>query len=236
MIWSALVLGFLGSLHCLGMCGPIAFMLSLDHTSTTKKMGQLILYHLGRILAYALLGSVFGLLGKSFELFGLQQKLSIGVGIMMIVLAFFPSVASVFQKTFKPWQRWIIKLRSIMGTELKKRTPDTFLTIGFLNGLLPCGLVYMAILAALAIQSPWGATLYMMLFGLGTIPLMSAIVFSKGWFQRNFKMGFNRFIPIFIGVMGALFIIRGLGLGIPYLSPKLQQNAHVTAQIECHQP
>ena len=236
MIWSALVLGFLGSLHCLGMCGPIAFMLPLDHTSTAKKTGQLALYHLGRILAYALLGLVFGLLGKSLELFGLQQKLSIGLGIVMVVLALFPSKANIFQKAFKPWQRWILKLRSTLGTELKKKTADTFLTIGFLNGLLPCGLVYMAILAAIALQSQWGAILYMVLFGFGTIPLMSAVVFSKGWFQRNFKMGFNRFIPIFIGVMGALFIIRGLGLGIPYLSPKVQQNAQVTAQIECHQP
>ncbi|MEL6974788.1 MAG: sulfite exporter TauE/SafE family protein [Bacteroidota bacterium] len=236
MIWSALVLGFLGSLHCLGMCGPIAFMLPLDQTSSTKKTGQLALYHFGRILAYAFLGLIFGLLGKSLELFGLQQKLSISVGIVMVILAFFPSTANIFHKAFKPWQRWIIKLRSALGTELKKKTADTFLTIGFLNGLLPCGLVYMAILAALAIQSQWGATLYMVLFGFGTVPLMSAVVFSKGWFQRNFKMGFNRFIPIFIGVMGALFIIRGLGLGIPYLSPKLQQNAQVTAQIECHQP
>ena len=92
----------------------------------------------------------------------------------------------------------------------------------------------MAILAAIALRSQWGATLYMVLFGLGTVPLMSAVVFSKGWFQRNFKMGFNRFIPIFIGVMGALFIIRGLGLGIPYLSHKVQQDAQVTAEFECH--
>lgn len=236
MIWSALVLGFLGSLHCLGMCGPIAFMLPLDHNSTARKTGQLALYHLGRILAYALLGLVFGLLGKSLELFGLQQKLSITVGIIMVALAFFPAKANLFQKAFKPWHRGVLKLRSTLGKELQKKTPDTFLTIGFLNGLLPCGLVYMAILAAIAVQNQWEAIAYMVLFGLGTVPLMSAIVFSKGWVQRNFKLGINRFIPIFIGIMGALFIIRGLGLGIPYLSPKVQQNPQVAAQIECHQP
>ncbi len=236
MLLSALVLGFLGSLHCLGMCGPIAFMLPLDHSNNLRKGMQLSIYHSGRLLAYALMGLAFGLVGKSLQLFGVQQKLSIGIGVLMILLVIIPSHYFAKFSITKHVYRMVGSLKTKLGQQLKKQTPDTFLTIGFLNGFLPCGLVYVALFAAIAMGSAWQGSLYMALFGLGTIPLMTTVVYAKDWFGKQLKFQVRKLIPIFVVVMGCLFILRGMGLGIPYLSPKGVQNQSVTAQMECHQP
>ena len=163
MVASALVLGLLGSLHCLGMCGPIAFMLPLDKRSNSKKIFQLSLYHLGRIFSYTLMGLAFGLVGKGLQLFGFQQKLSIVIGVVMILLVLVPSRYISKFSIAKPIYGIIGKVKARLGNELKKRTPDTFLTIGVLNGFLPCGLVYMALLGAIAMGNALSGSLYMAL-------------------------------------------------------------------------
>ena len=231
MLWSALLLGVFGSFHCVGMCGPIAFMLPVDRQSETKKAFQVLLYHLGRLGAYGLIGLFFGLVGKSLYIFGLQQQLSIIIGIVMILVIVMPSVFKLNQLS-QPVYRVISKLKSAMGNSFKKKSADTFLTIGFLNGFLPCGLVYMAVFASLAMQSPLEGTLYMVLFGLGTIPLMSAVVFFGGFLTAKSKRTIQRLIPIFIVFIGVLFIIRGLGLGIPYLSPTPMVDM-ASSNLEC---
>ncbi|MBO0342498.1 MAG: sulfite exporter TauE/SafE family protein [Bacteroidota bacterium] len=236
MLTSALVLGLLGSLHCLGMCGPIAFMLPLDQNNNVKKTLQLSIYHIGRLLAYGVIGILFGLLGKGLSLFGIQQKLSIGIGVLMIVLVLIPAKYMNGHKLLSPIYSIIGKVKSKLGAELKKKTPDTFLTIGFLNGFLPCGLVYMALLGAIAMGSPLEGGLYMMIFGLGTVPLMSLVVYSRGMFSTSVKSRIQKLIPVFVVIIGILFIVRGLGLGIPYVSPKPAPTDSVTATIECHQP
>ncbi|HLV13999.1 MAG TPA: sulfite exporter TauE/SafE family protein, partial [Xanthomarina sp.] len=86
MLWSALALGLLGSFHCVGMCGPIAFMLPVDRSHSVKKIAQISTYHFGRLLAYSIIGLVFGLVGKGLYLFGIQQQLSIAIGVLMIVV------------------------------------------------------------------------------------------------------------------------------------------------------
>ena len=236
MLTSALVLGLLGSLHCLGMCGPIAFMLPLDQENNLKKTTQLSIYHFGRLLAYGVIGVLFGLLGKGLSLFGIQQKLSIGIGVLMILLVLIPGKYLNGHKCLSPIYSIIGKVKSKLGAELKKKTPDTFLTIGFLNGFLPCGLVYMALLGAIAMGSPLEGGLYMMIFGLGTVPLMSLVVYSKGMFSSSIKFKIQKLIPVFVVIIGILFIVRGLGLGIPYVSPKSAPADSVSATIECHQP
>ncbi|WP_420321499.1 sulfite exporter TauE/SafE family protein [Flagellimonas sp.] len=236
MLVSALILGFLGSLHCLGMCGPIAFLLPLDHHNAGKKLGQVFVYHSGRLLAYGIIGILFGLLGKGLSLFGIQQKLSIAVGVIMISLVLLPSKYFMANKLSKPVYGILTKVKSRLGNELKKKTPDALLTIGFLNGFLPCGLVYMALLGAVAYGNAWEGGLYMILFGAGTIPLMTMVVFSKNLFSNPIKNGFRKLIPAFVVLVGILFIIRGLGLGIPYVSPKQVSTNSVTTNIECHQP
>ncbi|NNJ81201.1 MAG: sulfite exporter TauE/SafE family protein, partial [Flavobacteriaceae bacterium] len=150
MLWSGFILGLLGSFHCVGMCGPIAFVLPLDRKSGSKRMLQVSLYHLGRIITYSLIGLLFGLLGRGLYLFGLQQKISVITGILMI-LAVVLAATSIRKFRFSaPLYTAISGLKNKLGAALKKKSPDTFLTIGFLNGFLPCGLVYMAVFGAIA--------------------------------------------------------------------------------------
>jgi len=233
MLISAILLGFLGSLHCVGMCGPIAFMLPVDRQNPLKKAGQITLYHLGRLLSYGTIGLVFGLLGKGLYVFGMQQKLSIAIGVLMILLVLIPAKTFAKYNFSKPVYKIISKVKSRLGQELKKKTPDTFLTIGVLNGFLPCGLVYMALFAAIAMGDVAKGSLYMILFGLGTIPLMTTAVYFSGFLKSGAKKRIQKLIPVFVVVMGILFILRGLGLGIPYVSPSPVIEV-VSSQIECH--
>lgn len=233
MLVTAFALGLLGSLHCVGMCGPIAFMLPVDRSNSLKKVTQIAIYHFGRLLAYSLIGLVFGIVGKSLYIFGLQQQLSIIIGILMIVLVIIPYKTIGKYNLSKPLHRLISKVKSSLGKALKKKTADTFLTIGFLNGFLPCGLVYMAVFGAIASGSLAKGSLYMLLFGLGTIPLMTTAIYIGKFLNSSVKQRIQKAIPIFVVVIGALFIVRGLGLGIPYISPEPVVEM-VRGNIDCH--
>ncbi|MGC1205475.1 MAG: sulfite exporter TauE/SafE family protein [Flavobacteriaceae bacterium] len=233
MLISAFILGLLGSFHCVGMCGPIAFMLPVDRTNAYKKATQITLYHIGRLLAYSIIGLVFGLVGKSLYIFGFQQQLSIFIGVLMILVVIIP------QRTFnkynfsRPIYKLLFKVKSSLGKALKKKTMDTFLTIGFLNGFLPCGLVYMAVFAAIASSNALSGSLYMAVFGLGTIPLMTTAIYFSQFLKGSARQKIQKAIPVFVVIIGVLFIIRGLGLGIPYLSPAPIYDL-VSNSINCH--
>ncbi|MDU8886482.1 sulfite exporter TauE/SafE family protein [Yeosuana sp. MJ-SS3] len=233
MLWSALIFGLLGSLHCIGMCGPIAFMLPVDRNHSLKKIVQISVYHFGRLISYAIIGLLFGIIGKSLYLFGLQQQLSITIGILMIILVIIP--VHIFNKYnfLKPVYKVISKIKSALGKSLKKKTADTFLTIGFLNGFLPCGLVYMAVFASLVTGSALQSSLYMVLFGLGTIPLMTSAIYLGKFLNTTIKQRIQKVIPVFVVVIGILFILRGLGLGIPYISPTPFVDV-ASSQVNCH--
>ena len=233
MLWSALIFGLLGSFHCVGMCGPIAFMLPVDRSNSIKKVSQISTYHIGRLLAYAIIGLCFGLIGKSLYIFGIQQQLSIIIGILMIVVVLIPAQTFNKYNFSKPLYRLISKVKSSLGKALKKKTADTFLTIGFLNGFLPCGLVYMAVFASLAMPSAFESSLYMMLFGLGTIPLMTTAIYVGKFLNASVKQRIQKAIPVAVIIIGLLFIIRGMGLGIPYLSPSPITDV-ATSTIDCH--
>lgn len=233
MLFSAFILGLLGSLHCVGMCGPIAFMLPVDRSNSFKKVSQISIYHFGRLLAYSIIGLVFGIVGKSLYIFGIQQQLSIIIGVLMIVVVLLPHKIIGKYNLSKPLYRIISKVKSALGQALKKKTADTFLTIGFLNGFLPCGLVYMAVFGAVASGSLLEGSLYMVLFGLGTIPLMTTAIYLGKFLNSTIKQRIQKAIPVFVVIIGVLFILRGLGLGIPYISPApIVETA--TSAIECH--
>ena len=232
MILSAIILGLMGSLHCVGMCGPIAFMLPVDRTSNLKKISQIFIYHFGRLMAYSIMGILFGFIGKGLYVFGIQQKLSILIGVLMIVVILIPYKTFNKYNFSKPLYILISKVKNRLGKALKKKTADTFLTIGFLNGFLPCGLVYMALFGAIAMANPLEGGLYMMLFGAGTIPLMTTAIYFSGFLKGTAKQKIQRLIPVFVVFTGLLFIIRGLGLGIPYVSPKPIAEVAATA-IDC---
>ena len=233
MLLSALIMGLMGSFHCIGMCGPIAFMLPVDHNKPAKKLMQVFLYHLGRLTSYSILGLIFGFLGKGLYVFGMQQRLSIIIGVLMITVILIPYKTFNKYNFSKPIYSLLSKVKSRLGKELQKKSPDTFLTIGLLNGLLPCGLVYIALFGSIATASPWLGALFMVLFGVGTIPLMTSAVYFGSMLKGSAKKSVQRLIPVFVVLIGLLFILRGMGLGIPYISPEPVWEV-VTSTLDCH--
>jgi uncharacterized protein len=233
MLLTGFLFGLISSLHCIGMCGPIAMMLPVDHKNPSRKALQILTYHLGRISAYAMLGLAFGLLGRGLYLAGLQQQISIAVGLMMIIIAIVPEKKLAQYNFSKPIYKVISKLKSSLGKQFKKKTLDAMFSIGFLNGLLPCGLVYAALFGALAMQNVTLGITYMVLYGLGTIPMMSLVVYASGFISVKWRNQLQRVIPIITVLLGIAFIIRGLGLGIPYISPN-EVTLFVQATPQCH--
>ena len=219
MLWTALVLGLAGSFHCLGMCGPIAFVLPVDRSSKSKLIFQTFLYHLGRIISYSLIGLLFGLIGKGLYLAGFQQRLSILMGVVMIALVLIP--VSIFNKYnfTKPLYRIIGQVKQKLGSYLTKKSNKAIFSIGFFNGFLPCGLVYIALLGSISVSNILNGSLYMVLFGIGTIPLMTGAIFLGNFVNLSLRNKIQKAIPVFVVIIGLLFIMRGLGLGIPYISP-----------------
>lgn len=231
----ALVLGLAGSLHCLGMCGPIAFMLPVDRSRPVYKTLQIASYNLGRMLSYAAIGFIFGLFGRSLVLFGWQQYMSIGIGILMILIVigiYFPSGKG----SLTPWLFGNIGvLKSKFGHFLKRREPYAFLVMGILNGFLPCGLVYMALLGAMLTGEAITGAAFMALFGLGTVPMMTLAIFSAGKLKGKFRIGLQRILPVLLLLFGVLMVLRGLGLDIPYISPGSQVAVEEAgSQLNCH--
>ncbi|APA00434.1 sulfite exporter TauE/SafE family protein [Flavobacterium commune] len=233
MLYTALLFGLISSFHCIGMCGAIAVMLPVDRSNLAKKVIQIITYHLGRITAYATIGFVFGLLGKGFFMAGIQQKLSILIGILMIVAIVIPEKTVAQYNFSKPVFRHISKLKQVLGNQFKKKSYQSLFTIGLLNGFLPCGMVYVALFGAVAMQSVSLGVVYMVLFGLGTIPLMSTVVYINSFLTVSVRNKIQKVIPYVVVLIGVLFILRGLGLGIPYVSPATM-SLFVQSNPNCH--
>jgi len=231
MLWTALVLGLAGSFHCIGMCGPIAFVLPVDRSSKSKVIFQTFLYNFGRLISYSLIGVLFGFIGKGLYLAGFQQRLSVLMGVIMIATIVIP--ISVFNKYnfSKPLYKIIAKVKSKLGFYLNKKSNKALFLIGFFNGFLPCGLVYMALIGSISTGNPIQGALYMAIFGLGTIPMMSAAILLGNFVSITIRSKIQKAIPVFVVIIGLLFILRGLGLGIPYISPsdaKLQLSNNPT--------
>ena len=233
MLYSAFIFGLISSFHCIGMCGPIAMMLPVDRSNEAKKITQIITYHIGKLTAYGTLGLIFGLLGRSFYLAGMQQQLSIIVGILMILVAVIPERVFAKYNFSKPVYRVITKVKSSLGQQFKNKSYKSLFTIGLLNGFLPCGMVYVAIFGAIAMQSVSLGVLYMLLFGIGTIPMLTAVIYISNVLSFSFRGTLQKIIPVVAVVIGMLFIIRGLGLDIPYLSPS-NMSLFVQSEAKCH--
>ena len=233
MLYSAFIFGLISSLHCIGMCGPIALMLPVDRNNPAKKTTQIITYHLGRLTAYGTIGLIFGLLGKGFFLAGIQQQLSIFIGIAMIVIVLVPERIYAKYNFSKPVFKLISKIKTTLGSQFKNKSYKSLYTIGLLNGFLPCGMVYVALFGAIAMQSASYGVLYMILFGLGTVPLMSSVVYLNSFLTLSFRNKIQKAIPYVAVLIGVLFILRGLGLGIPYVSPA-NMSLFVQQNPNCH--
>lgn len=219
MYWTALFLGFVGSLHCVVMCGPIALVLS-GQASLSRFIISRLFYNFGRIFTYALIGLLFGLLGELISLGGYQQAFSISMGLFMIMVALAVSSA-IRGKVYQPMYKLAQGLKTLLGKWIRTtKLPGTFL-LGALNGLLPCGLVYAAVAGALATADLASGLSYMMVFGLGTFPAMFVVALTGRSFKGLSLINLNRISTIFIFTLGCLLIIRGLDLNIPYLSPAI---------------
>jgi sulfite exporter TauE/SafE len=233
MLYTAFLFGLISSFHCIGMCGPIAMMLPVERNNPTKKAAQIITYHLGRLTAYGSIGLLFGLLGKGLFLAGIQQQMSVVIGIAMIVVILTPEKVFARYNFSKPVFRWISKMKQTLGSHFKKKSYKSLFIIGLLNGFLPCGMVYVALFGAIAMQSAGFGVLYMLLFGLGTVPLMSAVVYVNSFLTVSVRNKVQKVIPYVGVIIGVLFILRGLGLGIPYVSPS-NMSLFIQEKANCH--
>lgn len=233
MLLTAFIFGLISSFHCIGMCGPIAMMLPVDRDNQAKKVLQILTYHIGRLMAYATIGLIFGLVGRGLYLAGFQQKLSVFIGIAMILIVLIPEKVFAQYNFSKPVFKVISKIKTNLGRQFKNRSYKSLFTIGVLNGFLPCGMVYVALFGAIAMQNEFYGVLYMILFGLGTIPMMSSVVYLNSFLTISVRNKIQKIIPFVAVIIGILFIFRGLGLGIPYISPS-DMSLFVQSSPNCH--
>ncbi|MGK7394120.1 MAG: sulfite exporter TauE/SafE family protein [Candidatus Cyclobacteriaceae bacterium M3_2C_046] len=226
MIWTAFMVGIVGSFHCIGMCGPIVMALPTGKQKWNILLGR-FLYNLGRTITYGLMGLFFGLIGLGISLAGTQQWLSILMGTIMIVSILFPQKLARSLNHISLINQFTGFIKSKFRGLFLDRSNKGLFFIGLLNGLLPCGLVYLALAGAIATGSGISGFLYMVLFGLGTIPLMFVFALAGNLVSLKVKRNMNRLIPAFVVVLGILFILRGMNLGIPYLSPMINIDASI---------
>lgn len=229
---TALTLGMIGSFHCIGMCGPLAFSLPLNTTNDFSKFIGSFLYNAGRIITYSFLGFLFGWAGKSFSLFGFQQWLSIVVGAIILCFLFIPKKWKANGGANNLLSKYSHHIRTKLSKLFIQKNYRALFSIGILNGLLPCGMVYMAIAAAVVTVSPVKGAFFMAAFGLGTLPVMWCVSFFGNYISLSFRKKIRSAYPIIITGMACLLIVRGLGLGIPYVSPSINRE---TKQVQqCH--
>jgi len=226
-LWTAFILGLVGSLHCAGMCGPLALALPQAGNSTISFGAGRLAYNLGRVITYCLLGVVFGALGKTLMLAGIQRWVSIALGVALLVGLF----ASRKLALWKPVTALVGILKTKMSGLLRRRSFVALATLGLFNGLLPCGLVYVAAAGAVATGGIVSSVLYMAAFGAGTVPMMLAISLSGKLVPFSLRLKLQKAIPVSVFLLAALLILRGMALGIPYVSPVLAADGEVSC---CH--
>lgn len=229
MIWSGFLIGLLGSFHCAGMCGPLAMALPDSGNSQVKFLFGRFLYNLGRAVTYAAMGLLFGLIGYGVYVSGIQQVASISMGLLILISAI-PAWSAWNGK----WHQPVLQsLKKALLPLLQKTSVQNLFIIGLLNGLLPCGFVYMGIAGALLTASALDGAIFMFLFGLGTMPMMMLMSVNRRFFTPAFRFQINRFMPYFTILIGVLLIVRGLNLDIPFISPDISANGNVPAGC-CH--
>jgi len=228
---AGLSLGLLGSLHCVGMCGPLALSLPVQHLNRQQQVISMVAYNAGRVITYSFIGLLLGLAGRSVYLAGVQQWFSIVLGTTIL---FFSVRLLFFKKTAQPaWlQAFYFQVQALMSRFLRPRQPAGYLLPGIVNGFLPCGMVYLALAGALSASRIEYSVLFMFFFGAGTMPGM-LIMGLLGWrIKLSVRQQWKKIMPFFIIGMAGLLILRGLNLGIPFISPVLA--AGPGQVVSCH--
>lgn len=233
---SAFFLGIIANLHCVGMCGPIALALPLNRSSKIEIIVGILQYNFGRILTYSILGFIVGVVGFGINLIGILQLVSVLAGIGIILYAWRKQLfqGKIFRSVkFNFIQKFMSKT---MGEIIRNKNPFKLFLFGILNGLLPCGMVYTALITAIIAGRPIFSSFTLFFFGLGTLPGMILISFFANKITTRFRGRINKVLPLFVTIIGILIIIRGLNLNIPYLSPKISTDKK-TLQLNitpCH--
>ena len=232
-IWTGFIFGLIGSFHCVGMCGPIAIALPGGFRTKWSLTLSRLLYNSGRIITYGLLGIVAGIVGEAIALAGWQQTLSIVMGSLILLSIIIPYILrrSRFNEPLlvpikKAFSRVWAKLMS-------RRSFSSLFLIGLLNGFLPCGFVYIALAAAASTGTTINSISYMLLFGLGTTPIMLATSLFGQFLPQRVKHSMVRLLPVAGLVLGCLLVLRGMSLGIPYVSPLVETNIQATTEPGC---
>jgi sulfite exporter TauE/SafE len=225
MLWPLMISGFTlgaaGSLHCVGMCGPLSLALPVHHLSKKQKFISLLLYQFGRIITYSTIGLLFGLAGRRIYIAGYQQWFSIIMGIIILSLAV---LYFVQQKTvhLKFLNRFYFFVQQQISRLLKSSAGlYSFLLMGMANGLLPCGMIYIALATTLSFTEVSQSVSFMAMFGAGTLPAMMLVGYAGKLFKPAWRSNLRKLVPVFISFMGVLLILRGMNLGIPFISPGL---------------
>lgn len=225
-------MGLLGSVHCIGMCGPLVMALPVLYLNPIQKGIATFLYHLGKITTYGLLGILVGIFGKQIPFYNVQQHLSIVIGSLMLIYVLWVFYLHPKRKLGFLKIDWLQKpILRALSSLLKHHKVSSFLLIGFLNGLLPCGMIYLALGSAWATQSVIQSGLFMVFFGIGTLPALFFVSFGGQLMGFAFRQKIQKALPYMLLSMGVLLILRGMNLGIPYISPMIENGASVAA---CH--
>lgn len=215
-----IILGITSNLHCIGMCGPIAMAVPVNRSSNFTILGGIFQYNFGRVLTYTALGALVGTIGITVETLGFLQWLSVIAGAFLILFA---------------WRKWIssrldakipmLGMQSFvskgLGKVIASNSPFKLSLLGMLNGLLPCGMVYVGLMNALLGGSPGTSALAMAAFGVGTLPSMIAVGFAANRISSSMRQKINKAVPFLLTIVGVLIVLRGLNLDIPYISPKV---------------
>lgn len=235
---AALVLGLASNFHCIGMCGPIAMAIPLDRSSNFRLISGILQYNLGRILVYGLLGAIIGIFGLSIQTIGFLQWMSIIIGITLIVYAWRKYLANLLPSirlSFSVNQY----INKSIGKIIRSKSPFKLLGLGALNGLLPCGMVFAALLNALVAGNSFNSAVAMMIFGAGTLPAMIAVAYLANKMGAKLRIKMNKAVPYLLTVVGLLIVLRGMNLNIPFISPRvsIQQTTEQDPEVKmdcCH--
>ena len=221
----AFFIGLLGSLHCIGMCGPLAFAVPVRQPGWWSMIWNKLLYQMGRIASYTMLGALVGLLGKQIWQAGFQQGVSIVTG-LLILTAGLSKILKI--NLLKGSPTFLLKpINNLFSYAFQHKA--NHLIVGMINGILPCGFVYLALAGAINTENIRESMGYMFWFGVGTTPLMFAATIIVGFSGMPFRKRLNKFVPYMMLLLGVWFFMRGLELNIPYLSPQRP----LSATAEC---
>jgi len=227
---SGLSIGLISSFHCIGMCGPIAFSLPIHYLKPQQKALGVFLYNAGRIFMYSFLGLIFGFIGRLIYLQGFARWFSMILGLVILSLLLYSAIQKSYIRVGF-LDKANIKIQKFITVYIQKKQLYGMFLIGAANGLLPCGMVYFAITGALAAGSVVHGVLFMASFGLGTFPLMMLLSYFGFIINISLRNKIRKAVPFFMAAIAILLILRGMNLGIPYISPSFNAAGE---SIPCH--